>query len=56
MLEQTKNEANKNNILMNIRSKYILKLIIDHLDEFKSLKFVNHNKWLLNQLEMDINN
>ena len=49
------NNNNKNNILYNIKSKYILKIIFNNLILEKELKIINYNKNLQEKLDKDIN-
>ena len=39
-----KNESNKLNILNNIKSKYILKILFNNLSETKLLNIIRYNK------------
>jgi surface protein len=45
----------KNNLLINIKSKFILKQIIGNINEIKFLKIINYNKIIQKQLNIDIN-
>ena len=56
MSEKINNNSCKDNYLMNIRSKYILKQIMENLKTKISLKIINYNKNLQNKLNIDINN
>ena len=40
------------NLLYNIKSKYIMKQIIDNLQKIKILKLINYNKSLREKLEI----
>ena len=40
--------------LPNIKSKYILKLIFDKLDQAKILKLINYNKSIQNKMEIGL--
>ena len=50
------NKCNKKCILEDVRSRYILKIIFDYLQEYKLLKIIHYNKNLQNKLNKDINN
>ena len=51
--------GNNNNIiqnfLINIKSKYILKQIVDNIEEEKLLAIIQHNKTLQDKLDITIN-
>ena len=49
------NCSNDRNLLINIKSKYILKQIFDNLKLNKTLNIIRNNKYLLDKLEKDIN-
>ena len=56
-VDSTQNESNiipLNNILYNIRSKYILDKIITILPKYKSLDIIKYNKKLQKNLDLDI--
>ena len=48
-------EENKKSILFNIKSIYILKQILDNLEETKLLNLIRYNKCHQNKLNLDIN-
>ena len=48
------NCSNDRNLLINIKSKYILKQIFDNLKLNKTLNIIRNNKYLLDKLEKDI--
>ena len=50
-----KQQNQNNNILMNIKSKHVLKKIMENLDYLKFLKLIYKNKCILNKLGKNIN-
>ena len=50
-----KDYPNKMNVLLNIKSHYILNIIFNNLVEFKSLNIIRYNKKLQNKSDKDIN-
>ena len=48
------NEDKRKSILLNIKSIYILKLILDNLYEDKLLNIIRYNKFFQNKLNKDI--
>ena len=50
------NHINENDLLKNIKSKYILKQILNNLDMVRLLKLVKYNKKIQGKLDIDINN
>ena len=50
------NNPNANNVLLKIRSRYILSRIFDNLNEVICLKVILYNKNLLRRLDKNINN
>ena len=56
MLSEVSSNSTKINRLMNIRSKYILKQILDNLQIHITLNIIRYNKNLQNKLNIDINN
>ena len=50
------NNINENDLLKNIKSKYILKQILNNLDMTRLLKLVKYNKKIQERLNIDINN
>ena len=51
-----KEKKDKINLLKIIKSKYVLKLIMDNIKENKLLKIIKYNKNIQDKLEIDINN
>ena len=47
--------SNKKNVLLNIKSNYILKIIFNNLVEFKLLNIIRYNKKLQNKSDKDKN-
>ena len=50
------NNSKAKNILDNVKSKYILKIIFNNLGETKLLKIIQYNKLMQNKLGITIDN
>ena len=49
------NEIKSSNMLLILKSKYILQFIFDNLSKRKSLNFIKYNKNIQNQIDININ-
>ena len=54
-MSEISNNLNTKNILMKIRSKYILERIFDNINQKKKLKIILYNKKLLKNLNKKLN-
>ena len=55
MLIQDRDNSNNNNLLKNIKNKYLLKQMLDFLQKEKLLNIIRYNKEIQNRFEININ-